>query len=65
MTCIAIIHQRFVRIMSTNGLQRGLITHGRYSKLVYIAMSPLDIPMFVNMMTDMLLTIKYGIPSAK
>ena len=28
-------------------------------------MSPLDIPMFVNMMTDMLLTIMYVIPSAK
>ena len=64
-TCIRITHQRFVRIMSTKGLQRGLITHGRYSKLVYIAMSPLDIPIFVNMMTDILFTIKYGIPSAK
>ena len=30
-----------------------------------MAMSPLDIPMFVNITTDILFTMKYGIPSAK
>ena len=64
-SCIVTIHQRFVLMISTNGLHKGFITHGRYSKLVYIAISPLGIPILVNIMTDMLLTMKYGIPSAK
>ena len=63
--CMAIIHHLLVLIMSTNGLQRGLMTHGRYRRLVYIAISPLDMPMLLNMITDMLFTMKYGIPSAK
>ena len=33
-SCIVMVHQRFVRIRSTNGLQKGLITHGRYSQPV-------------------------------
>ena len=33
-SCIATIHQRLVLMMSMNGLQNGLMTHGRYSKLV-------------------------------
>ena len=32
--CIATIHQRLLRNMSTNGLHSGLIVHGRYSRLV-------------------------------
>ena len=63
--CIAVTHQRFVLMMSTNGLQRGLMTHGRYRRLVYIAISPLDMPILLNMITDILFTMKYGIPSAK
>ena len=63
--CMAIIHHLLVLIMSTNGLQRGLMTHGRYRRLVYIAISPLDMPMLLNMITDILFTMKYGIPSAK
>jgi hypothetical protein len=52
-------------MISTNGLQSGLMTHGRYRRLVYMAISPVDMPMFVNITTDMLFTMKYGIPSAK
>lgn len=32
--CMVSVHQRLVRIMSTNGLQNGLITHGKYSQPV-------------------------------
>ena len=32
--CMIQIHQRFVLIRSTNGLQRGLITQGKYNQLV-------------------------------
>ena len=60
-----IIHHLLDFIISTNGLQRGLITHGRYRREVYIAISPLDIPIFVNIITEMVFTIKYGMPSAK
>ena len=28
-TCMAIVHQRLVLMMSTNGLQKGLMVHGR------------------------------------
>jgi hypothetical protein len=63
--CIAMTHQRFVRIISTNGLHRGLITQGRYSNDVYMAISPFDIPIFVNIITEIVFTIKYGMPSAK
>ena len=27
--CMVVVHQRFVRIRSIKGLQKGLITHGR------------------------------------
>ena len=30
-----------------------------------MAMSPFDMPMLVNIITEMLFTMKYGIPSAK
>jgi hypothetical protein len=56
--CIAVTHQRFVLMMSTNGLQRGLMTHGRYRRDVYIAISPFDIPIFVNIITDIVFTMK-------
>ena len=63
--CITTVHQRLVLTRSTKGLQKGLITQGRYRSEVYHAMLPLSIPIFLNMMTDMVLTIKYGRPSAK
>ena len=34
MICMAMTHQRLVLMMSTNGLQKGLMVHGRYSRLV-------------------------------
>ena len=33
-SCMVIIHHLLVLIKSTNGLQNGLMTHGRYSQLV-------------------------------
>ena len=64
-TCMERTHHLFVLMISTKGLHRGFITQGRYRRLVYIAMSPFDIPMFVNIITDIVFTMKYGIPSAK
>ena len=32
--CMSNVHFRFVPNMSTNGLQKGLITHGKYRKPV-------------------------------
>ena len=58
-------HHRFVFIMSTKGLHRGFMTQGRYRRLVYMDISTFDIPILLNMIMDMLLTMKYGIPSAK
>ncbi len=57
MDCIAVTHHRLLRMMSTNGLHRGLITHGRYSILVYSAIRPFGSPILLNIITDMLLTI--------
>src|ERR1035441_7438102 len=37
--CIATTQNRLVRVISTNGLHNGLITHGKYSQLVYRAIS--------------------------
>ena len=56
--CITTVHHLFVLIRSTNGLQNGFITQGRYRREVYQAMLPLSIPIFLNMMTDMVFTIK-------
>ena len=56
--CMAINHQRLVLMISTNGLQNGLIVHGRYSKDVNNAIWPLGTPIFVNIITEMLLTKK-------
>ena len=63
--CMVMIHHLLLLIMSTKGLQRGFTTHGRYNRLVYRASIPLGMPIFLNMTTDILLTMKYGIPSAK
>ncbi len=62
---IRIIHHRFVLIISTKGLQKGFITQGRYSRLVYNDIVSFGTPIFANIITEILLTIKYGIPSAK
>jgi hypothetical protein len=63
--CMVIIHHLLLLMISTKGLHRGFITHGKYNMLVYRASIPFGMPMFLNMTTDMLLTMKYGIPSAK
>jgi hypothetical protein len=60
--CMVIVHQRLVLMISTNGLQKGLNDHGRYNKLVNKAISPFGTPIFVNIITEMLFTMKYGIP---
>ena len=56
--CIASVHHLLVLKISTNGLQNGLIIHGRYSKLVKNAISPFGTPIFVNIITEMVLTRK-------
>ena len=56
--CMETTHHLLVLIMSTNGLQKGLIVHGRYSRLVNSAMSPLGTPILANISTEMLFTIK-------
>jgi len=63
--CMAIIQNRLVRVISTNGLHSGLMTHGRYSQLVYSAISVLEMPNRLYMTTDMVMTITYGMPSEK
>ena len=64
-SCIVTIHQRLLRKMSTKGLQRGLTTQGRLMRLVSSARVPLSIPISLNIMRDMVLTMKYGMPSTK
>ena len=54
-----------VRNRSTTGDHNGLITHGRYSQLVYSAMSVLEMPRFLYRMTDSVIATTYGIPCAK
>ena len=56
--CIEMIHHRLVLMMSMNGLQKGLMVQGRYSKLVNKAISPLGTPILANISTEMLLTMK-------
>ena len=56
--CMLMVHQRLVLTISTNGLQNGLNDHGRYNKLVNNAISPLGTPILVNIITEMLFTIK-------
>ena len=43
-SCKPTIQKRLVRYMSINGDHSGLITHGRYSQLVYRAISVLVKP---------------------
>jgi hypothetical protein len=59
------IHHRLVLRISTNGLQKGLITHGRYNQLVYRAISVFDSPKRLYMITETVITATYGRPSAK
>ncbi len=63
--CMANVHRRLVDIMSTNGLQKGFITHGRLSQPVYRAISVLEMPRRLYMMTDRVITATYGKPCAK
>ncbi len=54
--CIISVHLRFVDIMSINGLHTGFMTHGRYSHPVYNAMSVLDIPKRLYIITESVIT---------
>ena len=56
--CIVRIHHLLLRNMSTIGLQSGFSVHGRYRRLVNRAISPLGTPIFVNIVTEMLFTMK-------
>ena len=64
-TCIVSTHHRFVFSTSTNGLQSGLNTHGKAISEVNNAISLLGTPSWAKSVTLMLVTKKYGIPSAK
>ena len=64
-TCMVRIHQRLLRNMSTMGLQRGFITQGMLIRLVRRARVPLSMPISLNITRDMVLTMKYGMPSTK
>ena len=55
--CIHTIQRRLVPSRSTIGLHSGLITQGRYSQLVYRAMSVLEMPRRLYMMTETVMTI--------
>ena len=59
------VQRRLVPIRSTTGLHSGLMTQGRYSQLVYRAMSVLEMPRRLYMTTETLITMTYGMPSAK
>lgn len=63
--CITTIHHRFVFNISTTGLQKGLMTHGKYNQLVYKAISVFDNPKRLYITAAMDITTTYGIPSAK
>ena len=64
-SCITNTHHRLVRITSTNGLQSGLTTQGNAISEVNKAISLLGTPSCANSVTLILVTKKYGIPSAK
>ena len=55
-SCIVTVHHLLVLRMSTKGLQRGLMNHGRYRSPVNRATSPFAIPILFSMMTEILLT---------
>ena len=63
--CMVMLHHRLVRMMSMNGLHSGLITHGRYIRLVKNAFSIFGMPRFSYMVTDITTTMKYGSPERK
>ena len=64
-SCMTKNQLRLVLFKSTNGLQSGFKTHGRYSQLVYNPMSALLMPSFLYIMTDTVTTITYGSPCVK
>ena len=57
-TCIAMIHQRLVRRISTNGLHSPFKNHGKYSRVVKNASWSLGTPILANSITEMLFTKK-------
>ena len=57
-SCMTIVQPRFEPKMSTNGLQNGLITHGRYSHPVKNVISDFEIPRFTYIRTVRVLTAK-------
>ena len=63
--CMDNTHQRLVFTRSTKGPQKGLISQGRYSRLVHAAMDALPMPRRLSRITEMLFTTKYGTPSVK
>lgn len=64
-SCMEVIHHRFVRSKSTNGLHNGLITQGRFSQLVYKAISVFDMPIRLYITNEITMTATYGMPCAK
>ena len=54
--CVSIIQYLLVLIKSMNGLQKGFITHGKYSQLVYNAISEFDISSFLYSTTETIIT---------
>ena len=56
--CMETTHHLLVLMISTNGLQKGLMVQGKYSRLVNNAISPLGTPILANISTEMLFTIK-------
>lgn len=63
--CIVKTHHRLVRSTSTNGLQSGLTTQGKAISEVNKAISLFGTPSCAKSVMLMLVTKKYGIPSAK
>ena len=56
-SCMPVIHSRLVFSTSTTGLQNGLITQGRYSQLVYRAISVFETSRRLYIVTDTIITI--------
>jgi hypothetical protein len=55
-SCIPKNQLRLVLFISTNGLHKGLITHGKYNKLVYSPKSELLKPSLLYIITDTVTT---------
>lgn len=64
-SCMAKNHFLLVACKSMKGLHSGLITQGKYNKLVYIPISSLLIPKFLYIKTDTEMIMAYGKPEAK